>query len=102
MLIMVNLLRSVSIPKRLTSQLAICAIGFVVLIFAALSQLYDAKVLERANSTKHFVDIAYSVFEAEHSRFKSGEVSEDEAKANAIETIKQLRYDGNNYFSYLI
>lgn len=44
------------------------------------------------------VDIAYSSIEDEYNRYKSGLISEERAKDNAIKAIRGFRYDTNGYF----
>jgi methyl-accepting chemotaxis protein len=95
---MIELLRSFKIPARLISLIVIFALGLLALTTIALNQIHAELLKAKSSSTKNIVENAYSVFEYEYERFKSGEISEDTAKANALNTIGGLRYGDNGYY----
>lgn len=47
---------------------------------------------------KNTVEIAHKILEDYHSQAKSGAMKEDEAKTEAMNLIKNLRYEGSEYF----
>jgi len=95
---MIASLRSFPIPARLYCQLGIVMLGMAVLIALSLQQLYNQLEASKLSSTKGVVEVAYSLIEAEYQQSQSGNKTEPEAKQAALEAIKQLRYEGSNYF----
>ena len=53
---------------------------------------------EKELKTRHLVESAHSVIEGCYARIKDGKMSEQDAKALAIATIKSMRYEGKEYF----
>lgn len=77
------------------------AIFIAFFIFSGLYFIYDAKnqiFLERKEKTKNVVEIALNVINTHYIEFKAGKVSEEVAKADALDAIKRLRYSGTEYF----
>jgi len=95
---MANLLRSFKIPVRLFSLIVLFAIGLTVLTLFSLNQMHAELLKAKSSTTQHFVENAYSIFEYEYERFKNGEITEEEAKAEALRVIGSLRYGENGYF----
>ena len=92
------LLRKISISRRLVIQLLVIVVGLAVSLGVSLWQLKQALVNSKTDNTRMLVDAAYSVLEKHYKQYESGLVDEATAKAEAIEGINKLRYDGDNYF----
>ncbi len=69
-----------------------------VVVFYLIPLMSESKYEEKGIATKKAVEIAYSIFNELQSAVDDNKLTEDEAKARAIETIKALRYEGNQYF----
>ncbi len=63
---------------------------------ATKGNLYQQKKV----ATKSVVDLAYKIIETSHEQFKKGLLTETEAKNQAIEQVRSLRYgpEGKDYF----
>jgi methyl-accepting chemotaxis protein len=88
-----------SIFTKVSALSVIGIIPFLLLFFFNImpsieEQLYSEKNTHLNNN----VDIAYSIISDYEDLAKSGTISLEEAQANALARIKQLRYDDNNYF----
>jgi len=85
---------------RLRLQLLVGA--FMLALFAmTLHGLYDIRVQlmeDRITATKQLVESVYSILARYHDLAASGSMSETDAQRAALDVIKDLRYDGNNYF----
>ena len=68
--------------------------GSVVDVLSIRSTLWAEKELK----TRHLVETAYSVLDRYYGLQKAGKLSEAAARAEAIDTIKALRYDEKEYF----
>lgn len=75
------------------------ALVALLMVAALLLQGQYRQLLEdRQVKTRHVVEVAFGVIEAWHRREFSGELSRDLAQAGAIDTLRGLRYQGNEYF----
>jgi methyl-accepting chemotaxis protein len=64
-----------------------------------LLPLVEKKLLdEKKNATKNVVDVAYTLVASFEAKVKSGELKPAEAQKRAIESVKSLRYQGNEYY----
>ena len=77
----------------ITITLLILGVVFYVLPFMA-HHLME----EKQQATKGVVDTAASLVESHLQDAKDGKITLEEAKARALENIKDLRYHGNEYF----
>ncbi len=64
----------------------------------SLISLKKNLLAEKQFTTKHLVETAYGVLDYYYNLSKDGKMSEDDAKNAAISTVKQLRYEGKEYF----
>ena len=79
---------------------AIIAAFAVSLIGLAAFLLFDfkAELLERKRlELRHLVESAASATQHHYDRAQSGEITEQQAKAEALRTIGSIRYGGSNY-----
>ncbi len=87
-----------SLSRRLYGLLALFAVGF----FAVVGyQLYDLKTnLDDFKRTElqSVVQAATSVVQSYYDRFQAGELTEDEAKVQALDAVRAMRYQGKEYF----
>ncbi|RJP68903.1 MAG: HAMP domain-containing protein [Ignavibacteriales bacterium] len=69
-----------------------------VIVFYLIPLISESQYSEKGIATKKATEIAYSVLTQLQEQIKEGKITEDEAKARAIEVIKALRYEGDQYF----
>jgi methyl-accepting chemotaxis protein len=69
-------------------------VGSVIDVLNIRSTLWTEKELK----TRHLVETAYGVLSRYQGLQQAGTLSEEAAKAEAISTIKALRYEGKEYF----
>ncbi len=84
-----------SIKNNLFLLMALAIIGLTIPAFIILKSqmLYDKK-----EKTRNLVESAYSVAEYYYKLSKDGNISEEDAKKEALKSIKALRYNGKEYF----
>lgn len=76
----------------------------VIVAFQAMNDFYDRTInLDRLTEKtskliKPYTDIAYSELELYYRMYKNGEISENEAKLMAINSIQAMRYGTDGYF----
>ncbi len=87
-----------NISKKLYSLVVVIIIVFgVICIFSGL-RLTDTIHETRNGTARAAVEVAYGIASSYYSDFKTGKMSEEDAKKSAIEKIRALRYEGLEYF----
>ncbi len=89
---------TLTISRRLYLLIGISFLGMLGIVAIAG---YDIKTLlteERMDRTLRVVEVARSLVTDFHSRAQSGEMTVEEAKAQAMRALSRLRYDGDQYF----
>lgn len=95
---MEKLLRQIRISRRLALLVALFFIGFVIMIGTVLITYKDSLLESRSQQTQLLVESAHSLIEGYYKRELSGELTREQAKAQALISISKLRYDTSNYF----
>ncbi len=91
-------LRSLKIRSRLQLILAIVLLSFLIFISLMLNQFHSTLLTQKYNTTQNVVETAYSVIAHFHELEKNGTLTTTEAQTMAKDTIKEMRYQGNDYF----
>ncbi len=90
--------------KKLTiknkNRLLVALVGVIILVtgYLALSLTVSSVFHERRLKAKTLTELAHTVLQHNYDRFKAGEISEDQAKADAMETLRPMVYGDNGYF----
>ncbi len=90
-----NLKIQVKIMILLFGIITFVLIGFIGFFYPAVNKTLQNLIESR---TQGIVDVGYSVIEHYYNQYKLGVLDEETAKAMAIETVKNLRYSGKEYF----
>ena len=91
-------LRRFTIFQRLALLVCVVVIGLMLLSVTTLTQQYDSLKTEQHTKTKNLVESAHSIFSHFYALQQSGKMNEQQAKQAALNALKALRYDGDNYF----
>jgi len=89
---------NLKIGHRLAALVMLFAIGIAALLAVQISGYWTRLVEDRKTELKHIVEVANSTIAREYALFEAGEKSEEDAKAAAAETLRSMRYAGNEYF----
>ena len=84
----------------LKKMLTIGTLTFVAFVAISAIFLIDQKniiISEKKSKLVNIVELPFSIVESEYKAFQEGKIDEQTAKTNAINAIKNLRYDGKNY-----
>jgi methyl-accepting chemotaxis protein len=93
-----NLLRNVSISRRLWLIL-ILAVGMLAALgLVMLKQIHDDLYRAKAQKTMHVVQTATGLLEYFNGLEKSGALSQAQAQQQAVAAVRGLRYGGTDYF----
>jgi methyl-accepting chemotaxis protein len=91
-------LRDIRIGRRVHFITAVAAVGLLTVFAAALLNSRAQMQDDRATKIRHVVETVHGVlahFEAEE---RAGRLSREEAQRAAVATVKDLRYEGAEYF----
>ena len=81
--------------------LLVLAIGIIVQAGISIAMIVDLRteLLDaRASEARHLDQTAYSIVASYYARSQKGEITETDAQRAAMGMVRNLRYDGNNYF----
>ncbi|QBG36377.1 methyl-accepting chemotaxis protein [Litorilituus sediminis] len=93
-----NFLRKYTIQQRLAMLVGFIILALIAIDSFTLSDGYRSLLNQKKTTTNELVDTAYSVIEHHYKLQQEGTLSKDQAQQRALEVIKSLRYDSNNYF----
>ncbi|SEH34158.1 methyl-accepting chemotaxis protein [Magnetospirillum fulvum] len=86
------------IGVRLTMIVVATVVGMVVIAALGLVNARDSLMEERRIKTREVVELATSIAAAAEARVRSGELTAEAAKTQALDRIREMRYAGDNYF----
>ncbi|PKG39816.1 methyl-accepting chemotaxis protein [Psychromonas sp. Urea-02u-13] len=87
-----------SIAYRLALAGVIAFLGVFLVSLQAVSMLNTTLMDEKSTQTKNLVESAHSVINSYYLQYQAGDISEEQAKVLAMNSIKQMRYAEGNYF----
>jgi methyl-accepting chemotaxis protein len=93
-----NSLRSLPISRRLWLILALAILTLVLQGAYMLRQIHTDLYFGKSEKTEHVVQSAAGILKHFHGLESAGSLSREEAQKQAMEVIRGLRYDGQEYF----
>lgn len=91
-------LSSISVGKKLNLLVLISFISLIIVTIITLQDYKKSLMDDRKIKTQQIVEVATSLIRIYVDKSNNGELSEAEAKNSAMEAVKLLRYEGENYF----
>ncbi len=86
------------ISTKILLHSLIIIVAFSVMVGWALFKTTDNIHAEKALACKHLVEVAYALLTEYDARAQKGEFSLEEAQNRAIARVRNLRYEGKEYF----
>lgn len=93
-----NSLRSLPINRRLWLILLVAIAMLTIQAALLLKQIHTDLYAAKAEKTQHVVQSAAGILQHYHSLETAGSLPREEAQKQAMETIRGLRYAGQEYF----
>lgn len=93
-----NLFKTMTIRFQFILIAVLVVIGFVFLSVASGITLKEEMMHEKMTKTRHLVESAYVILEKAHEEEKTGLKTREEAQAGAKQLLRQMRYDGKDYY----
>ena len=91
-------LRALSMARKLALIIGSALLGIFVLTAVFLFSERQLILAERQSAVRQAVEVAHGIVAQAHARASKGELSDDEARRLALNTIRTLRYSGQEYF----
>ena len=86
------------IAVKLMSTAVLALLGFVILSWVALGELRQTMLDDRLSKVEALTQVAAGIIKSYDERARAGEFDEATARAQAIETLRQIRYQGQEYY----
>ncbi|PPV42625.1 methyl-accepting chemotaxis protein [Ectopseudomonas oleovorans] len=93
-----NSLRSIPISRRLWLILALAILTLILQGAYMLRQIHTDLYAGKSEKTEHVVQSAAGILKHFHSLESAGSLSREEAQKQAMEVVRGLRYDAQEYF----
>ena len=93
-----DLLRRIRISQRIWLILIVALASLLVLTFISLNHLRQEIHTAEITKATHLVETAHTLLASYHAKELSGELSPEQARRQALDTLRGLRYGGNEYF----
>jgi methyl-accepting chemotaxis protein len=93
---------NLSVKGKLSILVGIALISLVIIAITSLMSLKGALLHEKEAKVQHLIESAYSSINHYYDEYKSGKISEIEAKAQAKANIESLRYNNNNDYFFIL
>jgi len=93
-----DVLRMFKISRRIQFLILLAFLSMISITTVNLMQLREELLEQKSIQTRNLVEVAHSLIHDQHDQFKTGRVTEEEAKQQAIQIIKSMRYEGDNYY----
>ncbi|WP_343865470.1 methyl-accepting chemotaxis protein [Caenispirillum bisanense] len=92
-------MKNIKISAKLWLIVATALLGVAVLVTVALVSLQSTLMEDRKMKTRNLIEAAHTVIESYAAKARSGAMTEEEAKARAVEAVGAMKYEnGAEYF----
>ena len=99
--ITIKSLGSLRVSTRMLLLVGLTLAGLLVLCFTALLQLKSSMLEDRKQKTQNLVEVGVGILTHHQKLAADGKLPEEDAKKAAKESLRNLRYNGNDYFFVL-
>ncbi|MAF98620.1 MAG: chemotaxis protein [Micavibrio sp.] len=93
-----NILSNIKTQNKLNIINIVSVLALICVTAALLLSTRHSMFEDRKLKTQNLVETAYSIAEEEIRNVEKGLITTEQAQVATIEAIKNLRYEGNNYF----
>jgi methyl-accepting chemotaxis protein len=87
-----------SLKTKFKLMVAVAATGLLALAGAWIKGQHSTLLGEKKQKARNLIEVPYSVLAGQYRLEQEGKISRSEAQGRALEIIRGMRYEGNNYF----
>ena len=91
-------LRNLKLMTRLSLTVVVAFLVMLAIVYQSITTMHQQLYEDRQLKTRHLVETAHGVLAGFQDLQRTGALSEDEAKRQAIQAVKRLRYEEKEYF----
>jgi len=91
-------LSQLKVGQKLGAITALVFAGTTIIALISLFSLRESLIDDRKIQTQYLVESAYSILDDYYQRSQAGSITEQKAKAQALQGIAALRYSNDGYF----
>lgn len=95
---MYKIIGQLSVAQKLWLIISIALVCMGLVAGSGLFELKHSLLEDKKIKTRNLVEVVYNLVEYYDNQVKANELSEEEAKALAIDAVKNLRYEEKEYF----
>ena len=95
---MTSFLGAISVANRVRILIVVAMLGLAAVAGISLAVLNTSLYESRSDSLRMLVQNAHSIVVRHAGLARDGVLSEEQARERALEALRDLRYDGENYF----
>lgn len=92
------MLSNIRISRKFLIIVAVLTVGIFLMSFLNARAQYDTLLKEKMLKTRHLTEVVNTAIGQTYELYTKGEITEDEAKADAMKIVSALRYEGKEYF----
>ena len=92
------MLSNMKVQTRLLVMMILTLVGMAIVVAYSLTSERSSLLEDRRIKTRHLVEVATGVAERYYQLQTQGVLSDEQAKQQALATLKALRYDKSDYF----
>lgn len=89
---------ALSLKGKFRLMVGVAVLSLIVVTGFWLSNQHSVLMAERRQKTRNLVEVPYSTIVEQYNQELAGKLSRAEAQRHALESIRTMRYEGNNYF----
>jgi methyl-accepting chemotaxis protein len=87
-----------SLKTKFRLMVAVAAAGLLALAGAWIEGQHSTLLGEKKQKARNLIEVPYSVLAGQYRLEQEGKISRSEAQGRALEIIRGMRYETNNYF----
>ncbi|NWJ42470.1 MAG: bacteriohemerythrin [Geothrix sp.] len=91
-------LRNLKLMTRLSLTVAAAFLVMLAIVYQSITTMHQQLYEDRQLKTRHLVETAHGVLAGFQDMQRTGTLTEEEAKRQAIQAVKRLRYEEKEYF----
>ncbi len=91
-------IKHMTLKTRFQFMIAVSAAGLLAVAGFWVQGQHSALLSGKQEKTSNLIDVPYSVLDQQYQLEVQGKISRQEAQRRALDVIRGLRYEGNNYF----
>jgi methyl-accepting chemotaxis protein len=89
---------TMTLKTKFRVMIAVSAAGLLAVAGFWIQGQHSSLLTQKLQKTKNLVEVPYSIIERQYQLETEGKINRIEAQQRAIEAIRTMRYEGNNYF----